>query len=134
MSAPEKNKATAKAFYDLMFNQCRPAEALDLHVGDTYIQHNPHVGDGKQAFVEHFERRLPSTRAGASSSSAPSPRATTRCCTATRSGPTNQNCTMNRPPAINRMIGHEPHRTASRTPTMTTYSSPIRNPSSPCGR
>ncbi|MBO1332775.1 nuclear transport factor 2 family protein [Streptomyces sp. VRA16 Mangrove soil] len=57
MSDPGKNKATAKAFYDLRFNQCRPAEALDLYVGSSsYIQHNPHVGDGKQAFVDYFER------------------------------------------------------------------------------
>ena len=56
MSDPEKNKATAQAFYDLMFNQCRPADAIDQYTGDMYIQHNPHVGDGKQAFIDYFER------------------------------------------------------------------------------
>ncbi|KAA9340620.1 nuclear transport factor 2 family protein [Adhaeribacter soli] len=53
---PEKNKQNALAFYDLMFNQCKPAEAVEKYVGAEYIQHNPHVGDGKAAFIQYFER------------------------------------------------------------------------------
>ena len=56
MSDLERNKANAQAFYDLMFNQCKPREAIEKYVGDEYIQHNPHVGDGKEPFIEYFER------------------------------------------------------------------------------
>jgi predicted SnoaL-like aldol condensation-catalyzing enzyme len=52
----ERNKANAKAFYDLMFNQCQPEEAMARYAGATYTQHNPGVGDGKQAFIEYFRR------------------------------------------------------------------------------
>jgi len=55
-SSPEQNKINAQAFYDLMFNQCQPREAVEKYVGDVYIQHNPAVGDGKEAFIEYFDR------------------------------------------------------------------------------
>ena len=52
----KQNKKNAQAFYDLMFNQCQPREAIEKYVGDVYIQHNPEVGDDKEAFIEYFER------------------------------------------------------------------------------
>jgi predicted SnoaL-like aldol condensation-catalyzing enzyme len=52
----EQNKQAAQNFYSLMFNDCRPREAVERYVGDEYIQHNPHVGDGSEAFIEYFER------------------------------------------------------------------------------
>lgn len=51
----ERNKRNVLAFYDLMFNKCKPAEAIDRFASDTYIQHNPHVAEGKQAFIDYFE-------------------------------------------------------------------------------
>ena len=52
----ERNKQTAVDFYDLMFNLCQPEEAIDRYTGVNYIQHNPHVADGKQAFIDYFTR------------------------------------------------------------------------------
>ncbi len=53
---PQANKKNAIAFYDLMFNKCQPRAAIDQFTGDGYIQHNPHVADGKDAFIDYFER------------------------------------------------------------------------------
>ncbi len=52
----EENKQTARAFYDLMFNQCMPREAIERYAGANYVQHNPVVPDGKDGFIAYFER------------------------------------------------------------------------------
>jgi predicted SnoaL-like aldol condensation-catalyzing enzyme len=52
----DRNKRTALAFYDLMFNRCRPAEAVERYVGERYVQHNPLAPDGEEGFVACFER------------------------------------------------------------------------------
>ena len=56
MESLERNKESVKAFYDLMFNQNKPREAIERYAGVSYTQHNPHVADGKEAFIAYFER------------------------------------------------------------------------------
>lgn len=52
----ERNKRNVMEFYDLMFNQCQPSAAIEKYAGEVYIQHNPVVADGKEAFIEYFVR------------------------------------------------------------------------------
>lgn len=47
------NKENAIEFYRSAY-QGEPAKAVDQFVGAHYIQHNPAVGDGKQAFIDYF--------------------------------------------------------------------------------
>ena len=49
------NKQHAIAFYKTAY-EGDPRKAVELYVGEKYIQHNPLVGDGKQAFIDYFER------------------------------------------------------------------------------
>lgn len=53
-STPEQNKATALDFYEMVFNQHKLQEASDKYIGKEYLQHNPTVADGKQAFIDAF--------------------------------------------------------------------------------
>lgn len=51
----QQNKENAIAFYKLMFNDNEPRKAIEKYTGDQYIQHNPHVPDGKEGFIKYFE-------------------------------------------------------------------------------
>ncbi len=51
----EKNKINAIEFYQMAYDG-NPRKAVELYVGDLYIQHNPLVGDGKVTFIAYFEQ------------------------------------------------------------------------------
>ena len=51
----QQNKQNAIAFYKMAY-EGNPAQAVELYVGDEYIQHNPLVGNGPQPFIEYFDR------------------------------------------------------------------------------
>ena len=55
MSDDERNRANAIEFYRTAYLG-DPKKAVRLYVGEDYVQHNPAVGDGKQSFIEYFER------------------------------------------------------------------------------
>ena len=54
----ERNKQNVIAFYDLMFNKSQPCLAIEPYTGAVYIQHNPAVADGKEAFISYFEQMV----------------------------------------------------------------------------
>ena len=51
----EENKGNAIAFYKMAY-EGNPKKAIELYVGDQYIQHNPDVADGPSGFITYFER------------------------------------------------------------------------------
>ena len=54
MSDLESNKKSAIEFYRTAYLG-DPSKAVEDFVGEQYIQHNPLVADGKQAFINYFE-------------------------------------------------------------------------------
>lgn len=54
MNSNEKNKQNAIAFYEMAYLG-HPRQAVEQFVGPNYTQHNPAVGDGKEAFIAYFE-------------------------------------------------------------------------------
>jgi len=61
----ERNKQTVTAFYTTFMNDHDPEGAMKKYVGAEYRQHNPFVGDGKEAFIAFFKdlfQRHPKTR------------------------------------------------------------------------
>lgn len=51
----EQNKENAIAFYRTAYLG-EPQKAVELYVANEYIQHNPDVSDGKQGFIDYFNR------------------------------------------------------------------------------
>ena len=51
----EANKRNAIAFYEMAYLGS-PRQAVEKYVGETYIQHNPLVGDGPEPFIAYFEK------------------------------------------------------------------------------
>lgn len=47
------NKENAISFYKMAYLG-DAQKAVELYAGDDYIQHNPVVGNGKQAFIDYF--------------------------------------------------------------------------------
>jgi len=52
--AASKNKAIVTEFYNLIFRDHKPEEAFARFGGPKYIQHNPRVPDGQDAFIKYF--------------------------------------------------------------------------------
>ncbi len=49
------NKKNAIAFYKMAY-EGNPSKAVELYVGNQYIQHNPAVGDGPKEFINYFDK------------------------------------------------------------------------------
>ncbi|MFW1858355.1 ester cyclase [Acinetobacter defluvii] len=49
-----QNKKIVTDFYEGVFLKHQVQEYSDRYIGEQYIQHNPHVPDGKAPFVNYF--------------------------------------------------------------------------------
>ena len=51
----QQNKTNAISFYKMAY-EGNPKKAVELFVGEDYIQHNPDVADGRTGFINYFNR------------------------------------------------------------------------------
>ena len=51
----EENKKHAVAFYKTAY-EGNPKGAIEMYVGQEYIQHNPDVADGTRGFINYLEK------------------------------------------------------------------------------
>jgi predicted SnoaL-like aldol condensation-catalyzing enzyme len=51
MTDASTNTEIVRSFYETAFNEGRPEDAVERHLGDRYTQHNPQAGDGPEAFI-----------------------------------------------------------------------------------
>ena len=55
MDTRAQMKENAINFYKMAY-EGNPKRAVELYVGDEYIQHNPDVANGTQGFIDYFKR------------------------------------------------------------------------------
>lgn len=55
MDTRAQMKDNAINFYKMAY-EGNPKKAVELYVGDEYIQHNPDVANGTQGFIDYFKR------------------------------------------------------------------------------
>lgn len=72
MNDLDRNKANVTAFYRMMFDECRPGEAIELFAGDDYVQHDPQVATGMDRSCAATPR-TPRARRSAPPNSTPPP-------------------------------------------------------------
>lgn len=53
-----ENKKIVIDFYEGVFQKHQVAVYADRYIGNQYIQHNPHVPDGKAPFVNYFTQHF----------------------------------------------------------------------------
>lgn len=55
MDSRAQMKENAINFHKMAY-EGNPKKAVELYVGDEYIQHNPDVANGTQGFIDYFKR------------------------------------------------------------------------------
>jgi len=55
VSKLDVNKKNAIEFYRMAY-EGQPKKAVELYLGEDYIQHNPDVANGKIGFIDYFNR------------------------------------------------------------------------------